>query len=30
MYCCGGPKEYKRDGGDAAATVAHAVKKGDG
>jgi hypothetical protein len=30
MYCCGGTEESKGGNGDAAATVAHAVKEGDG
>jgi enhancing lycopene biosynthesis protein 2 len=30
VYCCGGAEESKGGGGDAAATVAHAVKGGDG
>jgi hypothetical protein len=29
-YCCGGAEESKGSGGDAAATVAHAMKGGDG
>jgi|AntAceMinimDraft_5_1070358.scaffolds.fasta_scaffold158790_1 hypothetical protein len=30
IYCCGGAEEPKEGDGDAAATVAHAVKGGDG
>ena len=30
MYCCGGAEESKGGDGDAAATVAHAVKGDDG
>jgi hypothetical protein len=29
MYCCGDAEEFKGGDGDAAATVAHAVKGGD-
>jgi hypothetical protein len=30
IYCCGGAEEYQGGDGDAAETVAHAVKEGDG
>jgi hypothetical protein len=30
MYCCGGAEESKGGDGDAADTVLHAVKEGDG
>jgi hypothetical protein len=30
VYCCGDAEESKGGGGDAAATVAHAAKGGDG